>query len=81
MTSIKTWSFFCISILLPMVCCSSMSGVISDDLRLNKSASPYVINSDLVVENSSTLTIAAGTELQFLPGVGLRVNGTLIAKG
>ena len=77
----KTCSIFFISILVPTVCCSRIGGVISGALRLNRSSSPYVISSDLVVDQSSTLTIDPGAELQFFSGVGLKVNGTLVAKG
>ena len=58
-----------------------MGGVISGQMILNKTASPYVIISDLVIEKTARLTIEPGAELQFFSGVGIKVEGNLIAKG
>lgn len=42
---------------------------------------PYIVQSDLTVMPGVTLTIPAGTELQFMPDVGILVLGRLVANG
>jgi len=39
------------------------------------------VTSDLVIAHNATLTIQAGSEVFFVPTVGLRVHGSLHAKG
>ena len=58
----------------------SNGGHIEDDLTLDRWGSPYTIRDDLFVDKDATLTIDAGVEMRFYPGVMLAVNGTLRAQ-
>jgi len=58
-----------------------IGGRITENLRLKRRAEPYVVNRDLTVMNSVSLTIEAGTQLQFYPNVGILVLGSLVALG
>lgn len=42
---------------------------------------PYIVESDLTVMPGVTLTIPPGTELQFMPNIGILVLGRLVANG
>ncbi len=55
-------------------------GSIGVDTTVHGYDTPMLIKNDIIVEKDVTLTIEAGAELRFAPGVTLGVNGTLIAK-
>ena len=80
-TQKKIQTLCVILFLFPTVCSSTMGGVISGHVILNKTVSPYIVSSQLVIDKNATLTIKPGTELQFVSGAGIRVEGTLVAKG
>ena len=60
---------------------SQPGGRVLEDEVLPWRLKPYVINRDLTVMPGVTFTIAPGTELQFMPNVGILVFGRLIARG
>jgi len=55
-------------------------GLLTEDLKLQKWASPITVKGDVFVHKDATLTIAAGVVMRFAPGVMLAVNGTLKAE-
>ena len=59
-----------------------VSGVLlDDDLVWTKEMSPYLVVGNIMVENGKTLTIEAGTEIQFAGPYRIQVEGTIIADG
>lgn len=58
-----------------------IGGRITENLRLKPRSQPYIVNRDLTVMNGVSLTIEAGTELQFYPNIGILVLGSLVALG
>lgn len=58
----------------------SRGGYLSRSLVIRKSDSPCVMQNDLIIPTRITLTLNAGVELRFAPGVMLAVNGTLLIK-
>lgn len=50
------------------------------DRRITKVGSPHTVVRDIIVLPEVTLKIDAGVELQFDPGVGLKIHGTLTAQ-
>jgi len=58
-----------------------IGGRISENLRLKPRSEPYVVERDLTVMKGVSLTIEAGTELQFFPNIGILVLGSLVALG
>lgn len=58
-----------------------VNGTIIGNQTFNPADGPYLVTSDLVVAHNATLTIRAGSEVLFVPNVGLRVHGSLHAKG
>ena len=61
----------------------SVGGTISADTTWTLANSPYVVTSDLVIENDVTLTIEPGVAVFFQDGTGLEVTGTgrIVAEG
>ncbi len=59
----------------------TFGGVVSEDTTLDLSGSPYTITDDVLIDRDVALTIEPGVELLFNPGVGMVVNGSLIADG
>ena len=55
-------------------------GLLTQDLKLQKWASPITVKGDVFVHKDVTLSIAAGVVMRFAPGVMLAVNGTLKAE-
>ncbi len=55
-------------------------GVINSDTVIHEYETPMLIKRDVIVDKDVTLTLEAGVELRFAPGVTLGVNGTLIAR-
>jgi len=58
-----------------------VAGVLAADRVWYAAASPYVVQSDMVVSAGVTLTIEPGTTVAFTAGTGLYVQGTLRAVG
>jgi len=58
-----------------------IGGRIGENLRLKPRSEPYIVNRDLTVMKGVSLTIEAGTELQFFPNIGILVLGSLVALG
>ena len=58
-----------------------VNGTIIGNRTFNPSDGPYLVTSDLVVAHNATLTIEPGSEVFFVPTVGLRVHGSLHARG
>ncbi len=56
---------------------TQLSGVISSDIVLKKSKSPYVINSDLVIAKNADIQIESGVELEISKNVNITVLGSL----
>ncbi|CAH1792063.1 unnamed protein product [Owenia fusiformis] len=56
-------------------------GLIEYDQTITTEHSPYIVRNDIIVAGSAVLTIDAGVEMRFSPGVGMVINGTLIARG
>ena len=61
----------------------SVGGTINVDTTLTLANSPYVVTSDLVIQNDATLTIEPGVTVFFEDGTGLEVTGTgrVVAEG
>ena len=58
-----------------------LNGTVNGTQILSPADGPYLVTSDLVVPHNTTLTIEAGTEVFFVPNVGIRVHGSLHSKG
>ncbi|XP_022801512.1 uncharacterized protein LOC111339184 [Stylophora pistillata] len=58
-----------------------LSGAVIGNQTLTRADGPYLVTSDLVVTENATLTIEAGTLINFVPSVGIRVRGSFNAKG
>ncbi len=58
-----------------------VNGSVVSNQTLRRADGPYLVTSDLIVAQNATLTIEAGTEVCFVPNVGVRVHGSLHAKG
>jgi len=58
-----------------------VNGTITGNRTFNPVDGPYLVTSELVVAHNATLTIEAGSEVLFVPNVGLRVHGSLHARG
>ena len=58
-----------------------LNGTITGNQTLTHAEGPYLVTSDLVVAENATLAIEPGTQVNFLPSVGIRVHGSLNAKG
>ena len=58
-----------------------VNGTFIRDQILKSADGPFLVTSDIVVAENVTLTIEAGAEIFFIPTVGLRIHGSLYAKG
>ena len=58
-----------------------VNGTIIGNRTFSPANGPYLVTSELVVAHNATLTIEAGSEVVFVPTVGLRVHGSLTARG
>ncbi|XP_012945265.1 protein bark beetle [Aplysia californica] len=66
----------------PLITTFPGGGIIKDGSRaLLKSASPHIIKGNIEIAPSGCLYIEPGSVLKFAPGVGMIINGTLIARG
>jgi len=85
----RDWtSVLCLIILLLATdCCAQNAcrlitdgGLLLRSVTLSAADSPCVIQKNLIVAEKYTLTLNAGVELRFNPGMMLAVNGTLLIK-
>lgn len=58
-----------------------IGGVISSNTTLTLSSSPYVVTSNILVTNGTTLTIDPGVEVRFLDSLYMQIEGTIRAIG
>ena len=59
-----------------------VTGLIAVDTTWSpQDCAPYIVAGNITVQENVTLTIQAGTRLQFDPGTFIKVQGTLIADG
>ena len=58
-----------------------VNGTVITNMTFVRADGPYLVTSDLVIAQNASVTIQAGVEVLFLPKVGVRVHGTLYAKG
>ena len=58
-----------------------LGGRISYSVQLKKNRSPFIVVSDITVLPNSSLIVDPGVELQFKPGVGMLVLGSLFVRG
>ena len=72
-----------LAITLPAVASAdtNVSGVISTDTTWTLSDSPYIVTGSTLVNSGVNLTVEPGVVVRFDSGVGLQINGTLIAIG
>lgn len=54
-------------------------GAIVGERTLHRSDSPYVLKTDLVVENGAKLFIEPGVQIRFAPMIGITVKGEFTA--
>ena len=60
---------------------TKINGTYTRNSTLTLESSPYVVTSDITVNNGTTLTIEAGVHINFQARVRFHVRGTLIAQG
>ncbi|MBD3342280.1 MAG: hypothetical protein GF353_24480, partial [Candidatus Lokiarchaeota archaeon] len=59
-----------------------VGGYITSNTVWDSTGNPYVLNSDLTIQEEITLTILPGSEIIFpRPSYGLIINGTILAQG
>ena len=58
-----------------------INGSVSKNQTLTYADGPYLVTSDLVISQNTSVFIEAGTEFLVVPNVGVHVQGTLLAKG
>lgn len=54
-------------------------GAIVGERTLQLSDSPYVLKTDLIVENGAKLFIEPGVQIRFAPMIGITVKGEIVA--
>ncbi|HPE33766.1 MAG TPA: right-handed parallel beta-helix repeat-containing protein [Bacteroidales bacterium] len=59
---------------------TNIGGSVYSNTTLPLSGSPYIVTSNLTVENGATLTVNAGVELKFTSGKYLYVYGNIVAN-
>ncbi|GFO27981.1 class a scavenger receptor srcr domain with c-type lectin domain [Plakobranchus ocellatus] len=55
--------------------------LIKDNRAMMKADNPHIIKGNIEIAPSGCLYIEPGSELRFAPGMGMIINGTLIARG
>ncbi len=60
---------------------TEIQGLILQDTRWTLDKSPYIVTGSIAVGEDITLTIEPGVRVEFKPDTGLRIHGTLIARG
>ncbi|VDN08493.1 unnamed protein product [Thelazia callipaeda] len=55
-----------------------IGGVYSNNITLYFRNSPYLVESDLIIETEAVLTVETGVHIYFNPGVGITVKGTIL---
>ncbi|MHA2292201.1 MAG: hypothetical protein ACXACK_08580, partial [Candidatus Hodarchaeales archaeon] len=89
---LPNFTFFAIFWLILGICLTTVisipagiSGIvpplISSDLSLIFSQSPYYVTENALVESGATLTIEPGVEIRFAEGKALVIDGALVANG
>jgi parallel beta-helix repeat protein len=68
---------FCINMAVAQ---TNIGGSVYSNTTLPLSGSPYIVTSNLTVENGATLTVNAGVELKFTSGKYLYVYGNVVAN-
>ena len=58
-----------------------VNGTIRNNQTFSRKDGPYLVTSDLIIAQNTTLHVEAGAEIGVVPNVGIRVHGTLLAKG
>lgn len=58
-----------------------VNGTVIGNQTFTRADGPYLVTSDLIIPQNSSLTLEAGTEFLLVPNVGVRVHGSLLAKG
>ena len=58
-----------------------VNGTLFGNQTFSLADSPYLVTSDLVISQNVTLIVEAGTEVLLVPKVGIRVYGSLLARG
>ena len=58
-----------------------VNGTIRNDQAFSRKDGPYIVTSNLIIAENVTLRVEAGVEVRVVPNVGIRVHGTLLAKG
>ena len=64
----------------PLITTLPGGGIIRGKYAFLKKDSPHIINGNIQIAPSGCLYIEPGTVLKFAPGVGMIINGTLIAR-
>ena len=59
----------------------TIGGIITDKVELNDTDTPYHVTKDITVSTSGSLVVGEGVTLEFEPGRGIRVMGTLQIQG
>ncbi len=60
---------------------TNVGGIISSNTTWSTSGSPYIVISNVLINNETTLTVEAGVTVKFNAGITLQNKGTLIAIG
>ena len=58
-----------------------VNGTVRNNHAFSRKDGPYLVTRDLIIAQNATLHVEAGVEVRIVPNVGIRVHGTLIAKG
>lgn len=58
-----------------------VNGTVKNNQTFSRKDGPYLVTSDLIIAQNATLHVEAGAEVRVVPNVGIRVHGTLLAKG
>ena len=59
----------------------TIGGIVTDKVELNDTDTPYHVTKDITVSTSGCLVVGEGVTLEFEPGRGMRVMGTLQIQG
>ena len=66
---------------LASTCVTTVSGPLPGSATWTAAGSPYCVTGNISVGQGLTLTVQPGVEIDFNAGLGLQVDGTLIARG
>ncbi|GFR58265.1 scavenger receptor cysteine-rich domain protein [Elysia marginata] len=65
----------------PIIDTFSNGKLVKDNRAMMKADNPHIINGNIEIAPKGCLYIEPGSALRFAPGVGMIINGTLIARG